>query len=393
MKLLNDLDFVWEVERGSSVAQLQRAAVVGLPDRKGGKSKKGTCKVAKSEAKATAKPPPPAAGLPDRDAKRPAVATEHGIPWRVASTGSGVIGPPFASTSHHLAASQSWRGTLSSTCMEIPASGLQSQAAGTFRRRTEPNDDRGAEDSESKDCAEASAARHNRVAQQANPLGNTYITHSQLQQMRDSEHFGTLSSLLNVNPDTSTPNVATANQSRLAALRQQHHQTVALAGRALMSPVHHLGLGPPGAHSAPPLTTLQALHGQRPSNHALVALLGGSRPVSAPPPPSTLPSALAGNLHNVQLFRALVNASLASPTSSISGAGLGNALSPALGGTQQTQTAASLFLPPTAPWLPSSLALSRAFDQHISDASTLNLANLMTGTSACLVEANALEFL
>ena len=39
MRMLNDLNFVWDVERGSSLAQLQRVSVVGLPNRKR-KSKK-----------------------------------------------------------------------------------------------------------------------------------------------------------------------------------------------------------------------------------------------------------------------------------------------------------------------------------------------------------------
>ncbi|CAB9508531.1 helicase [Seminavis robusta] len=45
MELLNNINFVWEVERGSSIAQLQRVAVVGLPNRKGSKAKKQAAKL------------------------------------------------------------------------------------------------------------------------------------------------------------------------------------------------------------------------------------------------------------------------------------------------------------------------------------------------------------
>jgi hypothetical protein len=48
-KLLNDVGFIWEVERGSSVAQLQRVSVVGLPTRKS----KNKDTVSEGEASAT----------------------------------------------------------------------------------------------------------------------------------------------------------------------------------------------------------------------------------------------------------------------------------------------------------------------------------------------------
>lgn len=383
MELLNDLDFVWEVERGSSIAQLQRVAVVGLPDRIGGKSKKAASKVAKTEATATAKSPAPEGDLLDRDTKRPTAATGHDSSWWVASHGSRIVRPPFECISQHVAVPKPWRGALSTTSMEIPASGSQSQAAGTLRGRTAPTDDREAEDSESKDRAEASASRHNRIAQPINPLGNSAIAHSQFQQFLDSEYVGALSSLHNVHP--AIPNVTTANPSRLvAALRQQHYQPAALPIHALMPPAHHLGLL--GLQSTLPLATLQALHGQRPSNHALAALLSGSG-ASRALPPSDVSSARAGtssNLHSAQI-RALVNASLVSPTSSAAA----NAVSAALGGPEQTQTA-TLFLPSAAPWLPSSLEFTTTrARQHISDDSILHLASLMTGTSRRSVGANA----
>jgi hypothetical protein len=324
MKLLSDVGFVWEVERGCSIAQLQRVAVVGLPDRKGGNLKKASSSdVAKTEATATTTAAPPA-----DDAGR-----------------------LVASIPQHL---------------DVPQ-------LSTLRGRNAPSDDREARDKT------AETAWHNLLAHQANPLVNAARPQSQLQQLLDSEDVRARSRLHNVNPAIS--NATTANPSLLvAALRQQQQQLAALPIHTLMPAAHHLsilGLGPAGAQSTLSLATLRALHGQGPSNHGLAAMLGCTTSIGSSPH-HVLPSALIGDFDSAQI-RAFVNSGLASPTSASS-----RALSAALGGPEHMQTA-PLFLPSAAPRLPSSLGASSNLGgllrQSISEASRLHLANLMTGAS------------